>query len=630
MLDFVRRHSRSWGIKVLLIALIIVFVGWGGYLYQTRHSGDIAVVGDHYITQDEYSAAYNNMVEAVRKQFGGAVPPKLMEMLDVKKQALDSLVRQYLVARGARELGLEATPGEVRAEILKIPAFQIGGKFDLSRYRAVLYQNQMTTETFEEQVAEEITMSKAQAFITGQAVVTENEIESRYHFDNDRIRLSYASIDPAALAGGVKVDDSALKAFYKKNQNRYLEAERRRIAYVALSVSDLEKTVNPSESEIKHYYDDNAATFTHEKQVRARHILLRLKPGASAAEVKTANGQAARILDEARKGQDFSTLAKKYSQDEATAKNGGDLGFFAYKKMDPAFSSAAFALKPGQMSGIVRTPSGLDIIKAEEVKNGGTAPLGEVKADNVKDLKVQGAKDRAYKQAENLRDLAYARQDITKAAQELKMKVAAPVWVTMSENERQQAPLTSRIREKLSRLADGEVSDMLDVPGGYIVAQVKGIKKPVPAPFEEVKGRVETDFRMAEAKKLAMKQAVAILESAKAQKSLAAAAKASNVNLMQTGFFSRQAPDKTLALKGANLESVFTLNESRPFPKQPFESGTSYVVCRFEAAKADGAPSKEQKAEIFRSILQQKQAAVWRTWIGEIAKTTKIEYLRKI
>ena len=54
MLDFVRRHSRSWGIKVLLIALIIVFIGWGGYLYQTRHAGDIAIVGDHYITQNEY------------------------------------------------------------------------------------------------------------------------------------------------------------------------------------------------------------------------------------------------------------------------------------------------------------------------------------------------------------------------------------------------------------------------------------------------------------------------------------------------------------------------------------------------------------------------------------------------
>ncbi|MDR3567797.1 MAG: SurA N-terminal domain-containing protein [Syntrophobacteraceae bacterium] len=628
MLDFVRRHSRSWGIKVLLIALIIVFVGWGGYLYQTRHAGDIAIVGDHSISQEEYSTAYNNMVEAVRKQFGGAVPQKLMDALDIKKQALDALIRHYLVVRGAAELGLEATPGDVRAAILKIAAFQVGGKFDLTRYRALLWQNRMTTEIFEKRVAEDITTSKVQAFITGQAVVSENEIQSTYNFDNDRIKLAYVLFDPASFIGRTTVDDGALRAFYKKNRNKYMQAETRQIACVALNVNELEKDINPSESQIKLYYNDNAAEFTQEKQVRAQRILLRIKPGASSDVLKKANAQAAKIVDEARSGQDFSTLAKKYSQDQATAKNGGELGFFSYKKMDPAFSSAAFALKPGQMSGIVRTPSGLDIIKVEEVKEGGAAPLSEVRDRIVQDLKVQGARDLAYKQAQNLRDLAYARKDIDKAALELKMKALAPVWITLSQN--QSGIFTKPVVDKLFALGDGEVSDMLDVPGGYVVAQVKSIKKPEPAPFEQVKAKVVSDFRMAEAKKLAMKQAKEILASARAQKSLAAAAKASGINVVETGYFSRQDPDKTLAPRGANLESIFSLGESKPFAQRPLVLGKGYVVCRFEAKKAAGAPDEEQKAKIAHSILQQKQAAVWRTWIGEIAKTTKIEYLRKI
>lgn len=631
MLDFVRRHSRSWGIKLLLIALIIVFIGWGGYLYQTRHASDLAIVGDHYITQSEYQKEYENMVAAIRKQFGGAVPQKLMEALDIKKQALDALVRHYLVARGAAELGLQATPGEVRAAIVKIPAFQTDGRFDLRRYKAVLWQNRLMPEDFEKQVAEEITMSKAQAFITDQAVVTEEEIQASYNFDNDRIKLAYMVFDPLSFQDKVKVEDSALKAFYKKNQNKYMEPEKREIDYVVLNVKDLEKGIQPGESEIKQYYGDNAAEFTQEKQVRARSILLRIKPGASRAELNQANAQAEKILAEARKGKDFSTLAKKYSQDQASAKKGGELGFFSYKQKDPAFAKAAFDLKPGAISGIVRTPSGLNLIKVEEVKEAGTSPLNGVRDKIINELKLQGARDLAYKQAQNLRDLAYARQDIAKAALELKMQVSSPVWITQSEEQAQAGPFTKPITEKLFELGQGDISDMLEIPGGYAVAQVKSIKRPQPAPFEAVKAKVTNDFRMAEAKKLALKQAAAVLQKAKMEKSLATAGKADKIDFLQSGYFSRQDADKSLPLlKGANLDSVFDLQASKPFPERPLELGANYMICQLEGKKPAGAPSKEQKAQILRTILQQKRTAIWRTWLGELAKTTKIEFLRKI
>ncbi|MDR3554857.1 MAG: SurA N-terminal domain-containing protein [Syntrophobacteraceae bacterium] len=631
MLDFVRQHSRSWGIKVLLIALIIVFIGWGGYLYQTRHSNDLALVGDHYISQEEYSTQYENMVESIRKQFGGAVPQKLMAALDIKNQALDTLVRHYLVVRGARELGLEATPEEVRAAIAKIPGFQSDGKFDLQRYKALLWQHKMTPEDFEQQMADDITASNAQVFITGQAVVTNSEIKSYYDFDNDQIQLAYTLFDPASFQKQVKVDDAALKAFYKQNQSKYMEPEKRQIAYVELNVDALENDIKPTAAQIKQYYDDNGAEFTHGEQVRARRILLRIKPGASGAELKTANARAAKILDEAGKGADFSTLAKKYSQDKATAKNGGELGFFSYQGMSTEFSKAAFALKPGQMSGVVRTPSGLDIIKVEEVQKAGILPLAGVQDKIIKELKSLGARDLAYKQAQELRDLAYARQDIAKAALELKMKASAPVWITLSENQAQAGSLTRSIREKLFQLGQSDVSDMLDIRGGYLVAQVKSIKKPEPAPLEKEKDKVTSDFRMAEANKLALKQASATLESARAQKSLAAAAKASNISITRSGYFSRQAPDKALKLlQGANLDSVFSLGASNLFPARPLQLGTSYMVCQFVGQKPAGAPSKQQIAEISHIILQQKRAVIWKTWLGEIAKTTKIEYLRKL
>ena len=94
-------------------------------------------MGDHFISTSEYTTAYNNMVEGVRKQFGGAMPDELMRSLNLKEQALQTLIQHYLILRGAKDLGLMATNDEVRRKILEIPAFQTEGKFDAKRYEGI-------------------------------------------------------------------------------------------------------------------------------------------------------------------------------------------------------------------------------------------------------------------------------------------------------------------------------------------------------------------------------------------------------------------------------------------------------------------------------------------------------------
>jgi peptidyl-prolyl cis-trans isomerase D len=630
MLDFVRKHSRSWGIKVLLWLVIIVFVGWGGYLYQARHDADIARVGDHYISYSEYTTVFNNMTERIRKQFGGAAPDDLMRSLNIKEQALESLIEHYLVLIGAGELGLEATAEEVRRRILEIPAFQAEGKFDVGRYEGLLRQNRMTPETFEEQMYDDITTQKVQAFIRGRAVVTEDEILSEYHFNRDQIKVAYVVFDPKSFEDKATVAESDLQTFYQNHQDRYMEPEKREIAYVLLNKEGLEKEIHPSEDEIKRYYDENAARFTHEKQVRAQHVLLRIKPDASQAEVEKIRTQAQKILDEAKKGKDFAELAKKYSQDEATAKKGGELGLFSIKQMDPAFSAAAFALKPGEISDLVRTPHGFHIIKSEEIVEARTAPIGEVKGEIERDIKAQGAQDIAFKQANNLRDLAYARKDVGKAAREMQMKVSDPVWIDMSEDLPGSGPFPKQVKAKLFQLSEGDISDMLELPNGFAVAQVKSIKRPQPIPFENVKDKVAKDFRADRAKELALKRASEVLAQSREKNSLADVAKAQNINLRQSEFFSRQVPDKDLKLRGAGLTSIFSLSDSKPFPESPLELENLFMVCRFQGKNVAGDPSQGEKDEISGRILRQKEIAVWETWLTEIRKTTRVEKLKEI
>ncbi len=631
MLDFVRKNAQSWVVKVFLSLIVVVFIGWGGYAYQTRHESDVARVGDHYISGSEYQTAYNNMVDGVRKQFGGAMPDDLMRSLNLKERALDSLIQHYLILKGADGLGLVATTDEVRRKILAIPAFQTDGKFDSKHYEGLLRQMHMTPDVFEQEMSEDITTLNVESFIKGRAVVTEDEILADYHLNRDQIKVAYVVFDPKSFEDKVTVAESDLRTFYQNNQGRYMEPEKREIAYVLLNMEDLEKDIHPGDEEIKRYYDENATKFAREKQVRAQHILFRVKPGAPEAEVEKIRAGAQKILDEAKKGKDFSELAKKYSQDEGTAKKGGELGFFSAKQMEPAFSAAAFALKPGEISDLVRTPYGFHIIKSEEIAEARTAPLDEVKGDIERDIKSQGAQDIAYKQARNLRDLAYARKDLDKAAQEMKMTVSTPVWIDMSEDQPDSGPFPGPIKAKLFKLGQGDVSDMLELPKGFAVAQVKSIKRPEPIPFENIKDKVTKDYRAEQAKGLAQKRAAEILTQAKEKNSLADVAAAQNISLMQSGFFSRKDPDKELKLlQGASVNSIFSLQESNQFPESPLELGNRFMVCQFQGKKPAGQPSEEEKTEISGRIIRQKQRAIWDSWLSEIRKTTKVEMLKEI
>lgn len=624
MLDFTRRHARSWLVKVIFGIIILSFVAWGGYSYTSRHENDLAKVGDHYISRTEYDEAYRNMVEMYRRQFGKAFSEDLLRQLNVREQALEALIEKYLVAKGAVELGVAATTDEIRKKIREMPYFQGEGGFNKRFYEQLLRQERITPEAFEQQVADSITFQKVQEFIKARAVVTENEILLDHHFNRDQVKLAYVVVDPKPLEDQVTVNDEALQAFYQNNQSRFMEPEKREISYVLIDREALEREIKVGDDEIKRYYDENLAKFAREKQVHARHILFKVKPDAAAEEVEKIKGEAQKVLDEAKKGKDFSELAKKHSQDEGTAKKGGDLGFFGPKQMVAGFSEAAFALKPTEISDLVRTQFGFHIIKSEEVREAKTAPIEEVKAEIEQSIKSEKAQDIAFLKVRDLRDLAYARKDVDRAAQELKLTVTGPVWIEMAE-QADPGPFTPQIKAKLFQLGQGEVSDTLEAPKGLAVAQLKSIQQARPFPFDKVKEKAAREYRADQAKDLARKKAVEILAAAKEKNSLADVAKSRNLNLKQTDLFSRQDPDKELKLlRGESLNAVFALQEANPFPEVPLELGSRFVVAQIQGKNAAAAPTQEEKEAISGKLLRQKESALWQAWMADMKKKTEI------
>lgn len=150
------------------------------------------------------------------------------------------------------------------------------------------------------------------------------------------------------------------------------------------------KATLPNEAEVQKYYDEHKKELKQDEQVRARHILIRMDEKADLKTQSAALKKIQEVQAKIKKGEDFAALAKEYSEDPGSKENGGDLGFFTKETMVPEFSKAAFALKPGQVSDVVKTSFGYHLIKVEETKPAKMLALDdEVPVGNGKTVKIK-------------------------------------------------------------------------------------------------------------------------------------------------------------------------------------------------------------------------------------------------
>ncbi|ASA21088.1 peptidylprolyl isomerase [Paenibacillus donghaensis] len=138
----------------------------------------------------------------------------------------------------------------------------------------------------------------------------------------------------------------------------------------------LEPQIKITDEDIKKYFDENKATYNVEEQVRASHILVKTQAEADA------------ILKQLKDGADFAALAQEKSIDPVSAAQGGDLDFFTRSMMVQEFSDAAFKLKTGDLSGVVKSEKGYHIIKATDHKDAHSYTLDE-KKEEIRKLLIQ-------------------------------------------------------------------------------------------------------------------------------------------------------------------------------------------------------------------------------------------------
>jgi peptidyl-prolyl cis-trans isomerase C len=220
-------------------------------------------------------------------------------------------------------------------------------------------------------------------------------------------------VSEAEIEGRIKAmqRDASDADFQKALEARKISSEQLRTdARVQLTIEKLleahvAEAATTTDAEARVFYDKNPDKFKVDDKVRASHILLKVDAKAPEATRKQAQGRIAGLLKRARSGEDFAALAAKHSQD-GSARQGGDLGYFARQEMVPAFSHVAFSLKPGEISDIVTTEFGYHIIKVTDKKAATTVPYEQASTQIVEFLSRQKKQERAGQFVDEVRKRA--------------------------------------------------------------------------------------------------------------------------------------------------------------------------------------------------------------------------------
>ncbi len=544
MLDRMRRHKGwlKWSLALVVLTFVVFYIP---DFLSARSGGaasgeTIAEVQGQAITVNQFTRRYNAQVQAFRNAYGGQMNDQLIKQLGIDRQILSQLIDEEAMVAEAEKQGIRVSDVEIRERILSLPGFQENGRFvGEQRYRQILqFQNPpMTTAEFERSLRRALQIEKLRNALTGWMSVSDKEVADEYRKRNEKVKLDVVPVTADAFKNQVTVNDADLNAYFEKNKDKYRIGEKRKIKYALLDVEQVRNTISISQAELEAFYKTNLAQYQTPAQVRASHILFKTE-GKDENAVKA---KAEDVLKQAKApGADFAALAKKFSEDDSNSQNGGDLDYFGRGRMVPEFENAAFAMKAGEISDLVKTSFGYHIIKVVDSKPESTRPLADVKSEIEEQLKWQKAQAEAEKIAKSLEGQMKSAADIDRVAKDRGMQVTETPLILMSDpigGVGSQPELSGR----LFGMKEGEVTPESRVSTGWVFATVTGRQDPYVPKIDEVKAKVTDDAKAEKAADLAKQRAAAIAADLKNAKDFAAAAKSKNLEVKSTELIARGA-----------------------------------------------------------------------------------------
>lgn len=518
MFDLVHENKRV--VQVILALIILPFALWGVSSYKSSGAGEaLATVDGEKIHQQEFDSAMRQQQEKMREVMGGRFDPAMLDNPEVKQSILNNLIAQRLLISQAHTAGLTVTDEQLAEVIAGIGAFQKDGKFDNQRYESVLRSQNMSPPIFESRVQQELSVRQLTDAYVANGYASNIAADNLIHINEQKRVVSTSLIAADAFLKQATVDDAAVKAYYEKNTVEFQVPEQARVEYVVLSADALLPQMTVSGDEVSKYYEEHRQEFGTQEQRHAAHILISVAGQASDADKQAAQAKAEKILQQVKQSPGkFAELARQYSQDPGSAKNGGDLGTFGKGMMVKPFEDAVFQLKPGEISGLVQSDFGFHIIKLLAITPAKIQPLAQVQDEITQKLKLQKATDKFAELADKFSNVVYEQSDTLKAAAEL-IKTSPQQSPWLSKGQEGAPPWTDKALQAVFSkevLKDKRNSAAIEIgPNALLSVRLLEYKPASTRPLAEVSDAIRSKLQHQKALEMAGKQGAATLEQLK-------------------------------------------------------------------------------------------------------------------
>jgi len=596
--EAVKKYLLIFFLGIVSLSMVVVMAPIPGGDSSTPQGNILAAIGSTNITSAELDQSIRDRFKNSPMGFDTKMVPL------IAPSVLDQMVTENILIQQAGKMGVEVSDGEMLKTAQTIPWLYPDGNFvGTDRAADLVAQNTgKSLAQFESMLRDSLLEEKIRSIVTDGVQVTPAEVLAQFRHRNTKAKIDYVLFDPSQFLKDVKVAPEALDAFFKKDPAHYKLPEQRQVRYVVIDPDQVRSQVKLDEAELHLYYAQHLSDYRVPDRVKVAHILFKTT-GKTPAEVTTIQKTAADVLNQLRAGANFGDLAKKYSED-STAQAGGELGWLVHGQTVAEFDSMAFSLKPGEVSGLVKTVYGIHILKVEDKQVAHLQLFEEVKSSIQSDLEKQRVADAQEKLATSLESqLKTSPQQFEDIARKAGLE---PKLSPLFKYNQPIADLgkADAFENLAFQLRLNEVGTPISVPKGEAIIQLLQIvPEHIPA-LDEVRAQAEEEYRHAQSIELAQDKARKLADLAKTQ-DFDKAAKSLGLTAKLSNDFSENEYVEGVG-SGNQLSDAFTLNPGQV--SGVISAGTNQVLFKVAShTPANEADFAGQRDQLREELLDQKR-----------------------
>ena len=493
-MDAFRNLLKGWVGKLLLVIFILPFAFFGieGLFQSAGRSKAEIVVNGTEITKPEIDRAAEIQRRNLVQRMGGQIDPSIISLEMVRPSAVEFLIRKELLTQATELEGLYIAQENAKSYVRAMPQFQDDtGAFSQRRLEQLLAQAGYTGTGFLSEVREELLVKQLESAISNSAFVIPSEVKTLVVLNNQKRDVATLEIKASDYRDDVEVTDEDIRIYYDAHASSFQTPEKAKVEYLHVTLNDFAVTDEVSEEDIQIAFEKELAAAADQERRRAQHVLVEVGGDLSEKEALDKIKQAQQALKD---GKTFDEVAETYSDDIATARLGGDLGFAGKGVYDQAFEEALFALEVGETSDIVKSEFGFHLIRLTEVDQPEMPKLEAERDRIVAELKAAKAREALTMAIEDLNQKAFEHPDTLVDAAELVPggKVKSSDWITKAGGQGvlSKPQVTAKIFEP-DFIEERVNSEAIELENDEVViVRVTDYKPASVKPLDEVKAQV--------------------------------------------------------------------------------------------------------------------------------------------